>query len=323
MSDPLLGNYPLPIHNRFFPLGFPLDLFTNSELIAAAAAASWVNLPQVFARPPLILRVGVIGAGSPPAASAPVCRTYRNVLSIHRDSDEFGVCDLTQGFGFAWLSEAVARESQYVRYFYIEAMAYVLAAAAYLAPVHAACIAWNDCGLLLCGESGAGKSSLAYACARAGWTYVTDDASFLVRGEDAPVVSGNAHLLRLRDRAVTLFPEFDGYPVTRRPEGKPSLDIETRTLQDFRTARRTTVSHALILNRNTTAQPSLSPFSKDEALRRWTGMLSYGDEKCRADQVQTLNRLRSAEILEFRYSDLPSAVSFLDATFRSGVEKTA
>jgi hypothetical protein len=320
MHDPLLSDYPLPLQSRLFPLGFPLDLLTNSELIAAAARASWGNLTQAFDRSPVTLRVGVTDGESARTSRAPVVRAHRNLLSINGGADEFGVCDLAQGFGFAWIPQSVVRDADYVRYFYIEAMGYVLLTAAHLAPVHAACVEWNGRGILLCGESGAGKSSLAYACARAGWTYVTDDASFLIRHEDGPVVTGNAHLIRLRDRAITLFPEFEGYPVTNRPDGKPSLDIPTQTLKNVRTARQTRISHALFLNRTVTAPPSLSPLPVDDAVRRWCDMISYGDDKTRAEQKQALQRLRAAEILEFRYSDMSAAVSFLDATFRSGKE---
>jgi hypothetical protein len=38
-----------------------------------------------------------------------------------------------------------------------------------------------------------GKSTWAYACTKAGWTYVADDGSFLVHEQDDYLVAGNCH----------------------------------------------------------------------------------------------------------------------------------
>ncbi len=53
-----------------------------------------------------------------------------------------------------------------------------------------------------------GKSSLAYACACRGWTYVSDDASSLLRSGTERKVIGNSRLFRFRPAAVDLFPEL-------------------------------------------------------------------------------------------------------------------
>ena len=50
-----------------------------------------------------------------------------------------------------------------------------------LIPVHAAAVARGERGLLIAGRGGAGKTSLALACAEAGWRYVADDF-LLMRG---------------------------------------------------------------------------------------------------------------------------------------------
>ena len=318
MSDPLRCDFPLPLQKRYYPLGFPLDLFSNSELIVAAADASWSEWTQAFDRPPVVLRMAVEQGSHSRSPLAPVYRACRNLLSMHGGPEEFAVCDLAQAFGFAWLSDEIARDPAYVRYFYIEAMGYILLNAAHLAPVHAACVTSGNVGMLFCGDSGAGKSSLAYACARAGWTFVSDDACFLVRDNDVPGVTGNAHLIRLRSDAPALFPEFTGLPVTGRPDGKPTIEIETRKLRYVTKACQAKISQVLFLERGTTGNPSLSPFPKEEAFRRWMEVLHYGDDRTRSAQKIALQRLLAAEMFEFRYSNLTEAVAFLDATFRSG-----
>ena len=98
----------------------------------------------------------------------------------------------------------------------------------YATPVHAGCVAFNGRGMLLCGESGAGKSSLSYACARAGWTYVADDVELSCCNESKDrLVTGNCHQVRFRPSAAELFPEVEGREITPRAAGKPSIELPT------------------------------------------------------------------------------------------------
>ena len=78
--------------------------------------------------------------------------------------------------------------------------------------------------MLLCGDSGAGKSSLAFACALKGWTYVADDSSRLIRGQQDRVVVGNPYQMRFRESAVHLFLELRNLPLTARASGALSSD---------------------------------------------------------------------------------------------------
>ncbi len=64
--------------------------------------------------------------------------------------------------------------------------------------------------VMLCGDSGAGKTTLSYACARAGWTYICDDASYLLNSGTDRTVMGTCNQVRFRPPAVELFPELLG-----------------------------------------------------------------------------------------------------------------
>jgi hypothetical protein len=41
-------------------------------------------------------------------------------------------------------------------------------------------VARGECGVLLCGGTHAGKSTLSYACAQRGWNYVSTTLVFLL-----------------------------------------------------------------------------------------------------------------------------------------------
>ena len=116
--------------------------------------------------------------------------------------------------------------------------------------MHAACVARNGVGVLLCGDSGAGKTTLAYACAKAGWTYVTDDGSYIVHGRDDLLVVGNCNQIRFRPGGKLIFPELDGREMTQREEkSKPSIEVNSKEMEGDRHSPTATAQYLVLLNR--------------------------------------------------------------------------
>jgi hypothetical protein len=312
MPDPLLCDYPLPLHRRFYPLGFPLDVFTNSELVLEAGHENWGQFTQTYDRPPAVLRIGITESGGHRTVNAPACRGNRNLISIISDAENFSICDLRKGFAFAWLTSDLMRDAVFARYFFLEASAYLLIASANLVPIHAACVEWQGRGVLLTGEAATGKSSLAYACARSGWTYISDDASYLVRDGDPFMITGNPFCFRLRDDASSLFPEFEGTAASFRANGTLKIEVPTCRLSNLKTSSQSRVYAALFLNRTGRDSPTLVRFPKDEALRRWSESICYGDEEMRAQQNKALMSLLAIDIYELQYAEASDAVSYLE-----------
>lgn len=72
-------------------------------------------------------------------------------------------------------------------------------------PIHAASVARNDGAILIVGQSGAGKTSIAMTCASQGWDYLGDDA-VIVRADPARVASLYSSA-RLREDTFQHYPE--------------------------------------------------------------------------------------------------------------------
>ena len=318
-SDPLLCDAPLPLRQTFYPLGFPLLIESNSELVLRAAEESWGACAGRFQTPPLHIRAGVFGRPGGAEPPPPVFRGQRSLISIVADSGNSAVCDLKAGFGFCWVTPAAATARDYLRYFFLEAIAYSLLGSLYLSPVHAACVEYRGKGVLLCGESGAGKSSLAYACARRGWTFVCDDAVNLVRRGEPVSAVGNCHSLRLRPDAPRLFPELAPLTAGKRANGKTNIELRTAGLRGFRLAPGSRISHVVFLRRRTGAGPALAPVSARTARERLSAVPQYGPSAMRAAWRRSVRALVDNTVCrEFVYWDLDTAVTSLEALANEG-----
>ena len=308
--DPYLCYVGMPLKGVFYPLGFPLELVTNSEKVLEAAEESWGEFSQQFEIAPIQLRIGVLEDGSIECPTGPVFRAHLNILVGIADVSNFCITDVVQGSSFAWLTAAATSHRNYLRYHYLEAVALAHIANRYSAPIHAACVELDGHGVLLCGESEAGKSSLSFACARAGWTYISDDASFLLNGRSDRRVVGNCHMVRLRPSARELFSEVEGKPLTPRVTGKPSIELRTATMPDIARAESSDVSSIVFLNRKDPDVQELVPFARESA-QKFIDQRLFGLEELRKRQDASVARLLSAGIYELRYRDLEWAVDRL------------
>lgn len=163
--DPYRYHAEMPHSAVYFPLGFPVQLKTNSTEVLEAAEESWGYSWQQFEMPPLLLQIGVVDDGSKECPETPVALAQNNLMVSMSGSGNFFASDLTQGFSFAWFTQAAVSHRSYFRHRFLDAMALFHIANRYTVPIHAACVGLNGRGVLLCGSSGVGKSSLSFACA--------------------------------------------------------------------------------------------------------------------------------------------------------------
>lgn len=320
--DPIGCDFNLPLKAVFYPLGFAVEISTNSPEVLAAAEENWKSFNKVFSAPPVQVHIAVTegqAIGCPPP---PSCRGRRNLVMFVASPYDFAICNLTTGFASCWLSADTVENSAYLRYHFLDSTALLLIEALYLTPIHAACVAFQRCGLLLCGDSGAGKSSLSFACARRGWTFISDDAVFLVRGGKQRAVVGNPYHLHFRESATELFPDLKSHSLTQRINGEMAIELATANMPEILTSPQAPIDFVVFLNRGTSGPASLQSFSKERASVCLEQVICYGDRHIRDAQKSSLRDLLRTEILELRYSDLHSAVVCLETLVRSGGRPT-
>jgi hypothetical protein len=313
--DPTLGQFELPLRRRFFPFGFPLDLETNSTEVIQAAEEGWGHFSKEFDETPVRLALGVTDSDSMPSERSSF-RSREHLMFLVADPENFLTFDFISGFAFGWITRAVAADHPLLRYRFLSAAAMLIEQSA-LAPLHGALLMRNGCGVMLCGDSFAGKSTLAYACARAGWTYISDDGTFLVRNRADRYAIGDPYTIRFREDARDLFPELaDRIPVVR-PNGKIAIEMFTHELP-INTAPGCSIDHVVFLNRQQHGHARLRHYPKDQAWEEWEKYASFGTDQVRAAQRHCHERLLQAGIWELTHSHFDDAVARLEQLVDSG-----
>lgn len=311
LGDPVLARFSMPLREIFYPLGFPLEIETNCEEVLNSAAASWQGFTKLFDTPPIRMRVGVTGNGPGQCPPTPICRVQQHLSSIIADAENFAVSDLSRRFISMWLTRAAVADRGYLRYFFIESSAMAVLATSYTTAIHAACVERKGCGILLCGDSGAGKTSLSYACARAGWTYITDDASFLVNERSDRLVVGNCGQARFRPSAVELFTELKGKEIIQRVQvAKPSIELNLQPLRGISTSFTSRINHVVFLNRRNVARQDLVDFPADTARYSMVQTL-FSEPPTLKTQHKMIDHLLECGAFELRYRDLDWAIDRL------------
>jgi hypothetical protein len=307
--DPLLCDLDLSLSGTYYPAGFPLRIATNSPHVLASAAESWAAFGREFDTPPMEFRVVVEPAGDP--APEPRFRKQLHLLSFVSDAHNFATGDSLTLSATFHLSEATAANHVWLRWSYLESMAYMLLTQRYVVSLHAACVARNGAGILLCGKSGCGKSTLSFACARAGFTYVSDDCTWLLLDSEDRLAVGKPHQFRFRHDAARHFPELAGYVPSAHPNGKLSIEVPASLFPAVRTLRRCSIHSLVFLDRESDGPARVEPIRAEDAVTALLADLpSYGAE-VNARHEKTIHHLATLPAWHLRYRTLDDAVRLM------------
>ena len=309
-QNEILCEMDLPLRRTFYPLGFAVEIITNDPEVLCAADESFGHRRLRHGSAGLQIRIGVDGNGGAQCPPEPTRREYNHLYSLVADAENQALLDLRSYANFVWLNRGALKNRLYLRHNFLEKVVYLLLGASVVTDLHAGCVSKNGKGILLCGDSGAGKTTLAYACARAGWTYTSDDTSYLINRFSVPRVIGHAHRVRFRPAAKELFPELEYREITPRMEGKASIEVPMGELPPIDAATEATVSSVVYLNRYSGAAAALIPLPQRTATKRMCKEL-YSAGEIRTKHEKILEKLASIPTFELQYCELHQAIEKL------------
>ncbi|HEY7336893.1 MAG TPA: hypothetical protein VH639_18515 [Bryobacteraceae bacterium] len=276
----------------FYPLGYPVEIVSGDEAALEAASDLWRSWPALFDAAPVKIQIEVHGGAAPcraPRFSAPAG-------SLRFSSDEMNFAEFDPGARCGKLSIAAdALGSGIFRHHFLEALGLSALDAVFFTPLHAACVSRDNAGILLCGDSGSGKSSLAYACARGGWTLVSDDAVHLAPGPDRIGVGGS-NVIRLREPGAL-------------PTSEQTIEIDAAA-QGLRVARSAPADQCIFLKR----RPGPAAWREFPAREATRYFLKYIEPRETSRAARHLGEFLDSPPLLLEYEDVEDAVGAIEAS---------
>jgi hypothetical protein len=154
-------------------------------------------------------------------------------------SSDFAVLSSDHRSALVVVSRDMRRFPYHTRYELIEFAVFTLAARAQgLMPLHGACVGRDGRGLLLFGDSGAGKSTASLHCLLRGMDFLAEDSIFVA--PDTMLATGIANFLHVRCDSLHSLPASSASairrsPIIRRRSGVEKFEVDLRR-PEFRLA---------------------------------------------------------------------------------------
>lgn len=234
--DKLWRTAPLPLRARYAVMGVPLEVATNAPCLAAQAAevfGEWgaPSTPESAGVKRLHVYLhDVPDTFRPDAPSAALTRMQQDYFLLSA-GNSLGFADPTAGFACAFLTPTLAAASMWAQVCFLECLGIYLVCRERPITLHAAAVIHQSRCVLLTGADGAGKSTLAYACLRAGFQLLAEDIVFARAPESPLEVWGNPWNIHLLPDAVRFFPELANAPRVQQLNGETKFRIRVCSLR--------------------------------------------------------------------------------------------
>src|SRR5512134_541193 len=228
-------------HDRVRLLGGVFEFESSSRALLRLVDAAYAGLPQH--RLPggalrFLIRLQLSQDDATDSAIAPAPTLFQGgagLLTVIMNAANFAVACPAARSGLVAISHSMLRFPHQVRYELLEFVVFTLAHRGQgLVSLHAACVGWRRRGLLLMGESGAGKSVLALHCALQGLDFLTEDATFVAPA--AMLATGVSNFVHVKEDSLhflddpTIVSRIRKSPVIRRRSGVEKFEIDMRRL---------------------------------------------------------------------------------------------
>lgn len=283
-DDPLWSRGVLPLREDLSVLGHALTIRTNAPALAALAREAFgrFGAPEI-GRATLDLAL-VLGNSEDENQDSdqPIHRERGGLFVASDGQGSLVTADLAAGKAKAFISAGARPEG--VRAVLLEATAYRFVTWHGQTAMHAGAVVIGGQTLVLRGGGGAGKSTLAYAAARAGYAVLADEVVWWDPTSDC--LRGTPWWLRLEDDAARLFPELASVPLTPRAQGKPKRVAEAHALGLTATDR--APAGPLVLLDRQTPRPARSTWERmptDAARAAFIATMIPGEHAQPADRL--------------------------------------
>jgi hypothetical protein len=276
------------MERRFGLLADSVIVQTNHPALMAAAETSFGRFAVPFDGEPVTLRLFV--EDEMHSDRAGIAHRAAGDFYIASVPGSGLVADLRRGTATSFVDRAVLDDPALLRYTYVEgpALAMLVGSRGYFA-IHASGVALNGIGVALHGPEGAGKTTLAVACARGGLDVFAEDGVFVRAGPRGLEFWGMPWVQRMVTDARELYPELAGIDPRRQPNAELKIEVDLESHYPGRTRPNAHPAAVVILDRSgngATRTERVDPKQADGVVEvQWPWELDWSERHDRAVEL--------------------------------------
>lgn len=311
-GDFLRTKVSTPLTGQYWAAGVQLQITTNFEPILNAAKRAFEEaIPSRHDRTQEIrLRFWVEDAPqSGLAKSKPYFRGLDHLVFAGFDGRNSILINLQSQFGIGRFTPDIASDAKFWETILFPALLTILGPSAGLTPLHCACVAWKGSGLLLAGESGAGKSSLSLALAQSGFDFLSDDRTLIGEHQGRLLAWGASREMKQRIGSITQFPFLSHIEPNDAFKRADELRFDARKISGVRHIRCCEPRWLIFLERQSRPAFSLTSMPPEEAASRLESQLHRETAGVREKQRWSVKNLVATECYRLRYGGDPHTVA--------------
>jgi hypothetical protein len=288
----------LPLGARFFVAGSIWDLRSNSEEILRAMRGTFDQVGGEQ-QADLHLQFHVdFAVNNAPRWSTPHFRALDHLYYAKYGPSDSMLVDQMGRRVIGSFSPAAARDLHHWKQTVLPVLLGIASASIGVTPVHCACVVKDGLGLLLGGESGAGKSTMALSLSRNGFSYLSDDCTYLSRTGTGVRAWGLPTPMKLLPDAVSYFPELVSFNPVPSLNGELALNVDPTAISNIERCLSCAPRWLIFLERTMDSPPVVKALSPREAASRLVADLETMPPILFDQyqyQLETINRLVDRE----------------------------
>ncbi len=262
----------LPLEAQFYVAGSVWDVRSNSEEVLRAFGETFDRAESGRQKAGLNLRFCVdFGVKDAHRWTQPHFRALDHLYYATYGPYDSMLVDQSGRHVIGSFSPAVAGDRRYWKQTILPILLGIVGASIGVTPVHCACVVKGGSGLLLAGESGAGKSTSALALSLNGFSYLSDDCTYLSRSGNQIRAWGLPTPVKLLPDAARHFPELHSLKPVSTLNGELAFTVDPTEMFNVERCLSCEPRWLVFLERRDETEgstPVIKPVSPSEAAAR-------------------------------------------------------
>jgi hypothetical protein len=250
-------------------LGYQITVETNDERVERVARQSFgARQPHTDADSPIHLRLLVhdVAEDSEWTSMQPVLRGHGDYFYLAASRASVVSGDCRSGFAFGFISDRQAAHEEHLRSTMMQAPVLWMGSNRSLSAMHCAVVTLNGKSIMLRGRPNAGKTTLAYAALRQGFSLLCEDVGYAFPTSESIELRGIPWLLYLKPDAVRFFPELDGLDALERYNGEKKILVHVGERFPKQVVDTVPPGPVVFVERSPSGTNTLHPIDEEEAL---------------------------------------------------------